>query len=49
VEAELLGSVNLLLNLDQNRQHVFHGTLSAMRRAAKLKAAELAIWRPASD
>ena len=43
VESELLATVNLPLNLDQNRQHAFHSTLSALRRAAKLKAAGLPI------
>jgi len=44
VESELLATVNLPLNLDQNRQHAFHATLSGIRRAARLKAAELPVW-----
>ena len=44
VETALLASVNLPLNLDQNRQHAFHSTLSAIRRSAKLRAAGLPVW-----
>jgi hypothetical protein len=44
VETALLATVNLPLNLNQNRQHAFHSTLSALRRAAKLKSAGLPVW-----
>jgi hypothetical protein len=44
VETELLGSVSLPLNLDQNREHAFHPTLSAIRSAAKRKAEGLPVW-----
>jgi hypothetical protein len=44
VETELLASVNLPLNLDQNRRHAFQATLSAMRRVSKRRADELPVW-----
>ena len=43
VEEELIRSVSLPLNLDQNRHHNFHAALSAMRRAAKMRAQKLPI------
>jgi hypothetical protein len=43
-EKQLIGSVSLPLNLDQNRNHVFHADLSELRRAAKERARELPIW-----
>ena len=43
-EKQLIGSVSLPLNLDQNRNHVHYGNLSALRRAAKQRARELPIW-----
>jgi len=43
VEEELIRSVSLPLNLDQNRHHNFHAALSAMRRAAKMRARELPV------
>jgi len=42
-EKELIGSVSLPLNLDQNRTHPYHPDLSALRRAAKNRARELPI------
>lgn len=35
VEVELVRTVSLPLNLDQNRNHAFHSTLTELRRAAK--------------
>ena len=35
IEAQFIASVCLPLNLDQNRSHAFHATLSTLRRAAK--------------
>ncbi len=43
VEEELIRSVSLPLNLDQNRNHRFHAVLSEMRRAAKMRARELPV------
>ena len=40
VEEGLIRSVSLPLNLDQNRHHNFHAALSALRRAAKMRARE---------
>jgi len=45
-ETEFIESVCLPLNLDQNRGHAFHATLSALRRAAKRRAGELPVWYP---
>ena len=42
-EHALIGALALPLNLDQNRAHPFHPTLSALRRAAKARAQELPI------
>jgi hypothetical protein len=44
LEAQVIGSVCLPLNLDRNRSHAFHATLSAVRRAAKRRADELPVW-----
>lgn len=44
-EAELIRSVNLPLNLDQNRQHPFFSTLRACRAAARAKAKILPVQR----
>ena len=44
VEKTFIASVNLPLNLDQNRGHVFHPALSELRRAAKRRANELPVW-----
>jgi GIY-YIG catalytic domain-containing protein len=41
VESQLIASVCLPLNLDQNRGHAFHATLSSLRSAAKQRANEL--------
>lgn len=38
LEAELLATVSLPLNLNQNRNHSFHATLTEIRRAAKERA-----------
>jgi hypothetical protein len=43
VEEELIRSISLPLNLDQNRHHSFHAQLTAMRRAAKARAQELPV------
>jgi hypothetical protein len=45
VEAQFIGSVCLPLNLDQNRSHTFHSTLSELRSAAKRRAGELPVWQ----
>lgn len=42
-EEELIRSLSLPLNLDQNRSHTFHQTLSAMRRRAKANARTLPV------
>jgi hypothetical protein len=42
-EEYLIRTVSLLLNLDQNRHHLFHSELSAIRRVAKARARELPI------
>ncbi len=44
LEAELIASVPLPLNLDQNAHHEFHGALTALRREAKQRARELPIY-----
>jgi hypothetical protein len=44
LEEQLIGSVSLPLNLDQNRQHAFHARLSALRREAKARADALPVW-----
>lgn len=43
LEEELIGSLDLPLNLDQNRHHGFHAELSSRRRAAKATAATLPV------
>jgi GIY-YIG catalytic domain len=43
LEAELLRTVSLPLNLDQNRNHAFHSTLTQMRGAAKERSRNLAV------
>ena len=43
LEEELISRYDLPLNLDQNAQNAFHPELSAARRAAKQRAAELPI------
>ena len=40
-EFALLGKLSLPLNLDQNRNHNFHSTLSALRKSAKERARNL--------
>jgi len=45
VEAELIRTVSLPLNLEHNEQHSFYPILSARREAAKKKARELPIVR----
>jgi hypothetical protein len=44
LEEELISTLSLPLNLDQNRSHAFHVTLSAARRAARMRALELPVW-----
>jgi hypothetical protein len=43
VEAAVIGSVDLPLNLDQNRAHPFHARLTGVRSAARRRARELPI------
>lgn len=43
VEEQLIRSVSLPLNLDQNRHHGFHSELSQKRRAVKARARELPV------
>ena len=43
VEEQLIRSVSLPLNLDQNRHHGFHSVLSEIRRAAKARARALPV------
>ena len=43
LEEELIARYDLPLNLDQNRRNAFHPELSAARRAAKKRAAQLPI------
>jgi hypothetical protein len=43
VEEELIATVDLPLNLDQNRRHGFHAVLCNIGREAKAKARELPI------
>ncbi|HEX8983268.1 MAG TPA: hypothetical protein VF792_10890 [Ktedonobacterales bacterium] len=43
VEEELIRSVSLPLNLDQNRHHSFHVTLSAQRKGARVRAQALPV------
>jgi hypothetical protein len=43
LEAQLISTIDLPLNLDQNRHHGFHAALSAHRRAAKALATTLPI------
>jgi len=43
VEEELIRSVSLPLNLDQNRNHGFHAQLTERRRVAKARARELPV------
>jgi hypothetical protein len=45
VETNLIASTSLPLNLDQNHNHVHHGRLSEVRRAAKARARQLPICR----
>lgn len=47
LEEELIKSVSLPLNLDQNRRHPFHHVLSASRREARLRARDLPVWQRA--
>ena len=43
VEEAIISAVSLPLNLDQNRNHPFHATLSALRKDARQRARELPI------
>jgi hypothetical protein len=43
LEEELIGALNLPINLDQNRNHAFHHALSELRRTAKLGARTLPV------
>jgi hypothetical protein len=43
LEEELIGHYDVPLNLDHNKHNAFHPTLSAARRAAKERAANLPI------
>ena len=44
LEEKLISELSLPLNLDQNRNHAFHGSLSSLRCAAKVAARALPIW-----
>jgi hypothetical protein len=44
-EDQLISTVFLPLNLDQNRANCFHPVLSTLRRQAKMRAREMPIWR----
>ena len=43
LEEELIAQYDLPLNLDQNKHNGFHPELTAARRAAELRAAELPV------
>jgi hypothetical protein len=45
LEEELIKSISLPLNLDRNRQHAFHHSLSASRREARQRADDLPVWQ----
>ncbi len=45
LEEYLISTLSLPLNLDQNRRHAFHPTLSEIRRSAKARARELPVAR----
>jgi len=47
IEEALIASIALPLNLDQNRHHPFHSTLSLCRREARARAKDLPVWSPA--
>ncbi|KAF5062757.1 hypothetical protein DSECCO2_301740 [anaerobic digester metagenome] len=44
LEEKLISELSLPLNLDQNRSHIFHYSLSNLRRDAKATARKLPIW-----
>lgn len=46
LEKEIIGQVSLPLNLDMNKKHPFHQTLSQIRKSAKDSARSLPIWTP---
>ena len=43
LEEDLISTMDLPLNLDQNRHHKFHSVLSRLRQEAKAKARDLPI------
>jgi hypothetical protein len=45
LEEQLIATVSLPLNLDQNRQHAFQARLSALRREAKARANASPVWK----
>ena len=45
VETELIRSVILPLNLDENTAHPFHANLTASRRLARQSSDQLPIWQ----
>lgn len=45
LEEQLISTVSVPLNLDQNRQHAFHARLSALRKEAKARANALPVWK----
>lgn len=47
LEEQLIASIPLPLNLDQNHEHPFHATLSQVRRTARDEARDQPIWRSA--
>lgn len=44
IEHELIQTICLPLNLDQNKAHTFHAQLSALRRSARERARHLPVW-----
>ena len=44
LEKQLIATVSLPLNLDQNRNHAFHARLSALRKEAKARANGSPVW-----
>ena len=46
LEEKIIGEVSLPLNLDMNKMHPFHQSLSQIRKLAKESARALPIWMP---
>jgi hypothetical protein len=45
IEADFIAATSLPLNLDQNHNHPFYASLTALRATAKRRADELPVWR----